>query len=246
MFGPVLTHTSDVFSFVKRVHEVGDSAKVITAWGASWEDNNNRCKLLANVRHVLVRTVAGDPSVSGAHSYLIPDQVEKELAPWLSIKPALMVELGNEPDILGNENEMAIWTYSYWLNQTIDAIRASYPEAFLIAPSPRIQVNGWQRWLEITRPVLTKCDAISLHIYGYYTLEDKGELRDALPVYRRMFGDKPIYITEAGINDKDIPAGDKIRAYQEFAKNKPADIKALFYFHHDENNTLGVHAAYSV
>ena len=237
--GPVLTSTPSLAGFMDYCKPF-TTAKVVTGWGLpeGWGYDHNRCRMLVNTPELIVRTTEGDPSTRNANWYLDPGTVVDELKPWLALKDTLHVELGNEPDVyledMEEPDEYYIWVYTYWLHQTLDRLRHQYPQAYLIGPSPRVDVPGWDRWLRIMAPALRRCDAVSLHIYGWHRFwQDKGEPEQAFPLYEELFGSQPIYITELGINDPAMADTRKLNVYQTFTKTVPTTVKAITYFHYD-------------
>src|SRR5262245_32965686 len=70
-----------------------DTVKVVTGWGlaSGWTDEA-RARVLSMVPNVIVRTVSGDNNFPDAN------EIEREIVPWYTLKPSIMIELGNEPN----------------------------------------------------------------------------------------------------------------------------------------------------
>jgi hypothetical protein len=130
---------------------------------------------------------------------------------------------------------MVIWRYRYWLDLAETRLRKEFPKARLIAPSPRIGRPGWVGWLELPADVLRRYDSISAHIYGWHRIvgDGKGELRAAQDLYRRLFPDKTVAVTELGINDPGTPHLTKLALYREFARNAPKNWTWALAYHYD-------------
>lgn len=241
LLGPVLTNARDLPAFL-AYQRAGKftTAKVIAGWGldTGWTDDNRR-QLVQAVPELVVRTSkTGDPSNRGGTLWhLHPDQTADEVRPWVRHNPRLWIELGNEPDVQwelqADKSDFPVWVYQWWLDATITRLRAEFPQARLIAPSPRVGTPRWERWLEIRTEVLRRCDAVSLHIYGWHRLigDGKGEWAAAQSVYQRLFPTTPIAITELGVNDPATAPAVKMQMYREFAAGLPGNYPLVHFFH---------------
>lgn len=251
LLGPVLTNAKNIDRFLDY-YRAGrfTTAKVVAGWGldTGWTDEARR-KLVASVPNLIVRTTVGDPSNPGTYWFPHPDVAEAEVSPWLTLKPDLFIEIGNEPSVVWEQqgrDEYLTWVYRWWLDETIQRLRNRFPRARLVAPSPCIGVPGWERWLEIPSDVIHKCDAVSLHLYGWHRIvgDGKGEYAAAIPMYRRLFLDKPILVTEVGIHHPPMPKSEKLALYREFARTAPANIKAVLFYHYNERGDI--HPEYAI
>jgi len=117
MRGIILTNNQGNFlEFRKTVRKYNyDTVKVVSAWGIgkSW-DTVTRAQMLALTPYTIVRTVTGDPSYkdswNGKREYVYPDSKRAiaEITPWYAIKPDILIEIGNEPNLLTVDLEQHI------------------------------------------------------------------------------------------------------------------------------------------
>lgn len=239
-FGPVLTNERDIESLIKyRNKGKFDSIKVITGWGLDTGWNSiSRAQLLTLTPNPIVRTVGGDPSNRSVDPFLNPDKTEAELAPWIQYKPDLMVELGNEPNISGNWSNEAIWAYRYFLDLTISRIRNKFPLVHIIAPALIVN-DDMNKWLEILNVggVLMRADSIGVHAYEHYGFigasvpARTSQLQIVNAVYRRMFGNKPLALTEFGINHPPMAKNEKVSLYRELLQHLPDSYIGANFYH---------------
>jgi hypothetical protein len=248
MYGVVLTNTDLLSSYIARLKRHNFTlAKVITKWGLGRQWNSGDIHTLTkNMPVTIVRTVNGDPSYSDPMNYsewyLHPEKTLEEVTPWLQVKPDMLIELGNEPDVVWDSarevDEQSIWVYRYFLLEAIDAIKEQFPHAKFIAPSPRItKFDTWYRWVEIMHDALAKCDYLSAHIYGYHNLtldnRDKADFYHIQPLYDHLFPRKPVIITECGIHDATQSAAQKLTKYNEFYLKLPEHWKGMAIYHYN-------------
>lgn len=255
LYGPVLTNTPTISAFLgSYAANRFSAAKVITAWGVDggWT-STNRELLVRSIPRLIVRSVAGDPSFKGWGNpwYPDPDTLVEEFRPWVALRPDIWLEVGNEPDVVWDANpnsrsEFSIWVYNYWLELAYWKLKQAFPDAKLIAPSPRVgYYPDWYRWLEIRSDVLARYDAVSLHLYGWHALvgDGKGELVAAKPVYDRLFPGKSVALTEVGVNDPATPHQRKLEIYRAFARNTPEHWRWVMFYHY--NAKRDIHPEYS-
>lgn len=255
LFGPVLTNTPTVGAFVSSYTlNRFSAAKVISGWGVDggWTVTGREL-LVRSVPRLIVRSVAGDPSFRGwgAKWYPDPDLLVEEFRPWVALRPDIWLEVGNEPDVVWDTNpvnrpELSIWVYHYWLELALRRLRAEFPRARLIAPSPRVgHYPEWYRWLEIRSEVTAQFDAVSLHLYGWHQIigDGKGELEAAKPVYDRLFPGKSVALTEVGIHNPEMPHQRKLELYRDFARAVPENWRWVLFYHY--NARRDIHPEYS-
>jgi hypothetical protein len=211
MRGIILTNNQgDFLAFRKAVRKYSyDTVKVVTEWGTgkAW-DTITRAQILALTPYTIVRTVTGDPSYrnswNGKRDYVYPDtkRAIAEIAPWYAIKPDILIEIGNEPNI---NNSVNPWNYRYYLQDTLTELRKVFPLAKFISTG-LIQNSYELEWYQVLgkeqTPVLPQFDYIGVHLY-----EDTQLFINELDVtpktqktinLARQFG--PLFITEMGIN----------------------------------------------
>jgi hypothetical protein len=209
--GVVVTHVNSLAELADCLSRGGyDTIKVVIGWGidGGWNPGN-MSQLLRLAPHVIVRTVAGDPSYDHHNpDYRFPDanRIRNELAPWYAIRQNIMFELGNEPNIDDHSSNDFIYGYRWNLNAAIDVCRGAFPQAKLISPGLIIN-KDFERFNQIAVDVFRRCDFVGLHFYEDYAFAkaDQGpttyQLREAIRVARRFYADLPWYVTEYGIND---------------------------------------------
>jgi D-sedoheptulose 7-phosphate isomerase len=263
--GVILTYVETLDQLEECVR-AGDynAVKVVTGWGlASGWSPEARARVLKMVPNVIVRTVSGDPSyarpfdsISGARPGAIgpnaqywdydfpdPNTVEQEIGEWYGIRPNIMIEIGNEPNVY-NQDDDFIWRWNYFLDQAIQRCRERFPQAKLISPGFMMDPRGKiARFYEIAHQTIAKCDYIGVHFYEYYAFKPdqgpvtKGELRDAVALHQRFFNHKQWYVTEYGINDSTQTAqSEKGRRYaalvhagEGFPALPPNVVGAVYY-----------------
>lgn len=265
--GVVLTYVDSLDTLEDCVRRGGyDVVKVVSGWGLprSWDDETRR-RVVAMVPNLIVRTVSGDPSYArpvdplsrkhlpGArgpnaqywqYDFLNPDQVAQEIAPWYALKPDLMIELGNEPNVF-NQDDDFIWRWAYFLEQATKRCRAEFPRALLISPGFMMDPAGnMRRFYEIAHQQIALCDYVGVHFYEYYAFKPdqgpatKGELRDAIQLHQQFFPAMPWYITEYGIHNTDqVPRHEKGIRYARLVHGGdgwpalPANVAGAVYYH---------------
>lgn len=249
--GIVLTHVYELEQLedcVRRGHY--DTVKLVTGWGldSGWQPAAMQ-RVLSLVPITIVRTVSGDPSygtpdLRAQYQYPLPERVQAEIAPWYALRPDILIEIGNEPNIQPRGDDF-IWEYTYYLAQTIIRCRTAFPNAQLIAPALILDpVCNPRRFLEICHPAMEMCDYIGVHVYEYYGfMADQQQhatthhLRDAWDLYGQFFGAKDWFITEYGINDIWTAPATKGMRYAQFINQgactpaMPANVKGAAYYH---------------
>ncbi|HMQ33056.1 MAG TPA: hypothetical protein PKD53_20160 [Chloroflexaceae bacterium] len=265
--GVVLTYV-DSLDTLEDCVRLGDYdvVKLVTGWGLpqSWADDTRR-RVVAMVPNLIVRTVSGDPSYArpadplskkhmpGAtgpdaqywqYDFLDPDRVAHEIAPWYALKPDLMIELGNEPNVY-NQDDDFIWRWAYFLDLAIKRCRQEFPRATLISPGFMMDPAGnMRRFYEIAQRQIAACDYVGVHFYEYYAFKPdegpatKGELRDAVALHQQFFPDKAWYVTEYGIHNTDqVPRREKGARYARLVHGGagwpalPANVAGAVYYH---------------
>ena len=252
-FGPVLTNAPSAASFVANYQQHGfNSAVVVTGWGIDNGWDGARRKLVAdNVGELIIRSTVGDPSNRNTLWFPFAHTLVEEFRPWVAVKPNVLLAVGNEPDVVWerpdvmtfHDKEEAIWVYRYWLDDAERNLRREFPGVRLIAPSPRVGVPGWQRWLDIMADVLGRFDILSAHVYGWHRLATVyGQDTDQFPLirdyYNRRFPGKPVAITEMGIHDVNQPASQKLAHYRQFAKGLPANWRWALFYHYNARKDI--------
>lgn len=239
--GPILTHCYTLDQIEDCMRRGAYTAlKVVTGWGvASGWSKTAMSRASALAEQLIVRTVAGDPSYrNGAQRYPTARQVVNEIAPWYAVRPKLIIEIGNEPNINPEWTEQYAWEYRWHLEQAIKACRAAFPDANLIAPAPILDADKRpDRWLALCVDRMRLCDYIGLHAYEYTAFAKidqhgtTGHLNAAQKLYNQHFGDRPWILTEFGINDREIAPILKGRRYAQLLPTLPRQIIGALYYH---------------
>lgn len=265
--GVILTYVDTLDTLEDCVRLGGyDVVKVVTGWGMprGW-DSDTRRRVIGMVPNLIVRTVSGDPSYARPHDplaggpipgakgpnaqyheydFLNPDRVQQEIQPWYDLKPDIMIELGNEPNVF-NQDDDFIWRWAYNLEQAINRCRDVFPQATLISPGFMMDARGnMRRFYEIAHKQIAMCDYVGVHFYEYYAFKPdqapatKGELRDAVQLHEQFFADKAWYITEYGIHNTDqTPRPLKGERYARLLHGNegwpalPVNVAGAVYYH---------------
>jgi hypothetical protein len=250
--GIILTYVRSFDQLEDAIRRGGyDTLKVVTGWGidgsaGGWSQANMQ-RALKLVSHVIVRTVAGDPSASppgsGKTDFLDPDTVEREIAPWYALRHDIMIELGNEPNARWDGDERYIWKWRYFLEQAIQRCRKVFPEASIMPGGLMFGKNNPRRWFEILREPYADCDMIAIHAYEFYSFAAgapayTNQLREALDLCREFCPDQDLYLTEYGINDRSTITNEQRGAryaamlhFDEADPVLPANLKGAVYYH---------------
>ena len=204
--------------------------------------------------NTIVRTFTGDGTGGGLD--LDPNQVINEIPPWYAIKSDILIEIGNEPNIVPKEYSLSDEDRFGWrfnLNVAIDACRQEFPNARIISPGFATSIEGEnieeanvRRWFEIGTTldvdginVMGKCDYIGFHAYAFTDWYGGPDLQTIIPLMSEFFADKPWALTEYGINAPDIPDSEKGQRYANFIQNGqsdpplPTNVQMATYFHVD-------------
>jgi hypothetical protein len=256
--GVVVTHVDKLSQLADSIrHGQYDTIKVVTGWGlkGGWTSEARR-ELLNMAPHVIVRTVAGDPSVNPAHpsfdKFPIHHRVVDEVRPWYAIRPDIMIEIGNEPNIPNishDSNEDFIWEYKFFLSEAIERCRNEFPLAKLISPgllidpSNPFKLERFMRFNEIRQEVFRRCHFIGVHFYEHIGFAKKHQppateqLAHAIRITQQFYGDMRWYVTEYGINDDMISTREKGQRYAgmaffgESSPKLPDNVAGLTYYH---------------
>ena len=247
--GLILTSARSLSSLARHVAAGRcDVLKVVTGWGlpGGW-DEASRHAAARLAPALIVRTVAGDPSVQrdpraaggyGPHALPVAERVVAEVAPWWRARdPArpFWIEIGNEPliDPLPGAPpllELAAWQYMAHLAAAIDACREAFPGARIIAPAHienhpiRIGAHAdGQRWMtEIRADVLRQCDALGLHAYSL------AQYVHGLGRLRTYVGAQTVALTEFALNEALDPVTRADR-YAGFLRQTVAPIATIYH-----------------
>jgi len=222
-----------------------NTAKVVTGWGVSsgWT-SAARTKLLSSCQNVILRTVAGDPSYAN-RARALPEKnlIEQELQLWLTTPRTakLWIEVGNEPNISAY-NQDYTYAYRWHLDNTLNWLRQAAPNVNVIAPAFLLgKPHGQKQFLSVCADVFEKYDAIAVHMYehdSFVKTEQKhgttGQYEEFLQLYAKF--NKPIIISEIGINDPDTAQTIKGRRYKALVTRKvkpvlPKNVVGMIVYH---------------
>ncbi len=245
--GVVLTYVEHLDQLADCVRRGGyDTIKVVTGWGigtkgGGWSQANMR-RVLNMATHIIVRTVAGDPSAgpAGTHDFPDPDAVEREIAPWYAIRQDIMIEIGNEPNARWDGDDKFIWRWGYFLDAAVERCRHKFPNATLMAGGLMYGKNNPKHFLEILQAPIAKCDCIAIHAYEFYGFAPGApaytqQLNEALTLCAQFFPNRDVYLTEYGINDRKIVTnnerGQRYAALLHTEQLLPAQVRGATYYH---------------
>lgn len=239
MQGLVLTQTDNLTALLSSMRQNKiPLVKVVTSWGWHWDEASRRqvCEMPA----VIVRTLAGD-----GHTLLDPQIVLDEVEPWLSIRPSLSVELGNEPNATDASDDAA-WAFRWYFLEAIAAVRQRWPAARLI--SPGLIETRQQRWWEICQDAFSQADAVGFHAYAYhdFTPSDTGQIQRAIQQLYGLFPSRAWAATELGINDPATPAATKATRYSALHAKLPSHVTAACWYHYCLHPIDGDQQAYQL
>lgn len=178
-----------------------------------------------------VRTVL----LCGEDGDVTPERTWDDLVRWLPVIAAhpevrWIIELGNEPDMVAGVD---IWQHRYHALQTLQHL-------------PRVLGRPQFQWaislpcnLAQTRDLLARdehgcildhVDAICTHVYGWYDLGDGGG-GDWLRILDLAVDiGLPVYISEAGIDDRATPRPEKVRRYLRWLETAPAGVTGVCFW----------------
>lgn len=177
-----------------------------------------------------VRTVL----LCGEDGDVTPERTWQDLVRWLPVIDAhpevrWIIELGNEPDIAGVD----IWRHRYDALQTLQRL-------------PRMLGRPQLQWaislpcnLAQTRDLLARdehgclldhVDAICTHVYGWYDLGDGGGGDWLRILDLAVATGLPVFISEAGIDDRGTPRPEKARRYLRWLETAPAGVAGVCFW----------------
>lgn len=235
MQGLVLTHTTDLAALLDAMRAASiPCLKVVTSWGWPWDADSRR--QAATLAALIVRTTSGDGTQAppGESVYLDPTAVLNELAPWVEARPALTVELGNEPNA-SDPSDDAAWAWRYYFIETMDAIRRRWPAVRIL--SPGLIENNQDGWWSICRDAFMLADGIGFHAYAWhdFTDTDTGQIQRALFQLRALFENNLWALTECGINDVDTAPEVKAQRYGAMHRELPSNVAAACWYHYADD-----------
>lgn len=182
---------------------------------------------LPSVKVLVLRGEDGDPTY---------ERNKRELLPWLDVlrRPGLrvVIELGNEPDRVKPTPSNITWYRDQGLN-TIRLLRAELREQH------GIDGLEWSLSLPTTLPDVERlfasgayerdCTCICTHLYGFWHLLDEGVPTDWEHIWHWLLANtsRPLWITEAGIDDSATPLTEKARRYLAFLNDAPERLRGL-------------------
>lgn len=223
-----------------------DILKIIPTWGFKdlrWNDYS-RALILSATKETIIRTSHGDPATP-ERAYLIPESLYT-LDPFLAIKPHCYIELGNEPNI----GTVDFWVYRYWLIDAYNRLKSKYPYAKFISPAPSMDAQWYERarnFYEVCKDILMQFDYSGIHAYEYTSFFDVNgtdQLDRGMEMSRHYLGNKPMMLTEYGIDDVRKPMKAKLIDYKRMRAAYMKEIAAFTIFHIEADKE--VYPQYSV
>lgn len=148
-----------------------------------------------------------------------------------ALRAGAVLELGNEPDRAGLDPYQARWR----LLNGLPVARGLCPGLTILAALPTSAAGAgyWDAYLSDTGDGLgsipARADGLALHVYGANTLEDSDALGQRAWLARALAPGKPVWITEAGI-DEPRPWADRAVWYARFVAGLPPRVPAAAFF----------------
>jgi hypothetical protein len=184
-------------------------------------------ELVEKVLHPPVRTVI----LRSEDCIRTPEEVWRDLVDrgyWdlMARRPDIRwaVEVGNEPDLsCPGMTPERFYVLSRDLGKGLQTVRE---RAELILSLP-VEPTIAQMALE-SRSVLDLYDGLGVHVYGYHRMTDNE--RDQVSLRRALATGKPVWITEAGIDDPAMDKTEKARRVQSWARDLPDQVQAVVLF----------------
>ena len=146
------------------------------------------------------------------------------------------IELHNEPNLV-DEGLTHVWgngrEFSDWLMPVIADFRKTFPTKSLVFPglSPGGDVAGIRydsyRFVQEAAQAIALCNVLGVHVYWQKDLWPMNMALDQLDMYRRLFPDKPILITEASNNRASTSASVKGAEYIAFWRELQRRLEVL-------------------
>lgn len=160
-----------------------------------------------------------------------PEQVEREIVGrgfyrLIEENPAVtfLIEIGNEPDA---DKGLSITKHRADALATLTTLkpRLSLPNLLWTVGLPTKLTNVQ---LLLTSDVRARIDCLAPHKYGWTTLDDSGGGEwDAIIDYCLKQTTLPLYLSEAGIDDRKTARPEKARRILDWAENADARIKGV-------------------
>lgn len=208
-----------------------DTIKIVTGWGLPWNDikNNNRALICSLTPHTIVRTTNGDPSNAQSTKHPIPDKILAEIEPWYKCKRDIIVEIGNEPNMWSNDQDY-IFTYRWFLNETIKEIRKTFPLAHIMSTAlqPEREVKQWYDiFSQEEMNIYEKTDYVGVHAYEYIsffpgTIPSTNHYKKMVQLFEKY--KSKLFFSELGINGN---TKNKIEEYRLLSSTYP-----VTYYHY--------------
>lgn len=134
-----------------------------------------------------------------------------------------VIELGNEPDLAWQQPTME--AYRDEALKTVRALRKELPASVTWLLSLPVQLANVQR--VVTSATMGEFDGYGVHLYGHFNLVE-GDENELSRIYQWMqITSRPLWITEAGINDPATPQTTKAERYLAFMESAPTRVQAL-------------------
>lgn len=242
MHGIILTNSKSFDALDDLIQTAGfDTLKIVTAWGMpDWNQTRTRGQVAAVAPNLVVRTATGDPA-SGNGFCPIPETVEAEVAPWYELKRRIWIEIGNEPNIAA-KTDREWWEWCWYVARCAERCRKAFPKAQLIAPAFVVDRPNVERALDIIEAAhpFDFYDCIAIHAYEHFAFQgtrpaQTNQLNLAIAYVASRFPNKPLYLTEYGINDAKTTQAKRGEAYASIYLPKQVIGRTIFHF--DETST---------
>lgn len=219
--GPVvISPTPDSLSLVRAM---GSSfVKVEIADGFGWTPQTVQSLISNGTKTLILRTADCATSASENQRLLQP------YLPTISDNPqvSFYLEVGNEPEICGDSaakyKQDALTTYDTLSPTTPKNLKFLVTGLTTLADTSVVYGDG---------QIAARYDAVGAHVYGNYNLSDGGN-GDWLSIlsYLEQHTNKPIFLTEVGINDPNTSKADKARRIVDWVNQQSSQIVGVSIF----------------
>lgn len=147
----------------------------------------------------------------------------------------IWVELHNEPN-LTSEGLGASWVdgaaFNSWLLSVLSLYKAALPAVKYMYPGLSPQFTGYRSFLLASQQAAMACNGIGVHCYWSNTYSMNQALADTVDWYRGVFGNRPLWVTEASHNKDGKTPTEKAQQYIAFwqALKERLSVAGVTYF----------------
>lgn len=228
LLGLTPTYVPDLLALGRALSAMRADLLKVCPWGlpGGWTPTTRgQAARMASV--LLYRTLHGDPSAyDGRHAHPYDHDVEREALDWLAVRPDLVVEIGNEPNV-GPPVDMH--GYAHHLDKAIDklhALRQRFPQLQILPPALSIDPRApdVDAWLTVLGPQLRRPEVNGFTVHAY----SEAQLERGLALAEQHAPGKSVWVTEFGLN-QELPAPTRGREYWRVLRDAPIHAAVLYH-----------------